>query len=483
MQRRLLVWFTAVAVSAVTMAAGCAAPVSPDASPLTGSSMLTCPDGSTDCTSPGTVRWSVPLPGSARFVIVPGTAVLNARSAITSVAGMGGPGYLANTVITAGLMVFQRGPIVEAVDLKTGHRRWSTSLPEPPQLPPSQSVVPPNEQWPLLDYLTMTAANGLIAASVDSSWVLLDARTGRLLTPRFVPKPAPPDGGGWRELLPETAHSLILVGNPFVEAVDPVTARVQWRGFAGSSVSAVIGNAVYGGSGDGRVIPSTEIVGTDLRSGQSLRPLLLPAGLQFTTVTRSEQEPDALLVTGANKIARLDPVTGRVAWTRTLPAGAIGAPLQPGPSGAAPSAEYLVPPPPGASRAIWHIYLVNLATGQTTLIPLGPAFPDAAAGITSSGLAGDGFWDFYNGAMLASVRARAQSGVSYTRLEGIDPRSGRVLWRGPWAGDVYVLGETFTGPPMIIAQSCPPSGLVAGQEASAYHQAYCDNERLYAINA
>lgn len=471
MRRRLLVWSTAVAVSVVTMAAGCAAPVSPDASPLT------CPYGPKDCTSPGTVRWSVPLPGSARFVIDTGTAVLNARSAITSVAGMGGPGYLANTVITAGLMVFQRGPVIEAADLKTGQLRWSTPLPEPPRLPP------PNGQWPLLEYLTMTAANGLIAASVASSWVVLDARTGRLLTPRFVPLPAPPDGGGWREVLPESAHSLILLGNPLVEAVDPVTARVRWRGVAGPSVSAVIGNAVYGGSGDGRVIPSLDIVGTDLTSGQSLRPLLLPAGLQFTTVTRSEQEPGALLVTGANKIARLDPVTGRVAWTRTLPAGAIGAPLQPGPSGAAPSAEYLLPPPPGASAAIWHIFLVNLRTGQATLIPLGRAFPYAAAGITSSGLAGAGFWDFYDGAMLVSVTAPARGGLRYTRLEGVDPQSGRVLWRGPWGGDAYVLGETFTGPPMIIAESCPPSGLVAGQRASAYHQAYCDSERLYAINA
>jgi len=124
MQRRLLVW-SAVAVSVVTMAAGCTAPVSRGASPLSGSSVVTCPDGSRDCTSPGTVRWSFPLPGSARFVIYTGTAVLNARSAITSVAGMGGPGYLANTVITAGLMVFQRGPVIEAVDLKTGQLRWS----------------------------------------------------------------------------------------------------------------------------------------------------------------------------------------------------------------------------------------------------------------------------------------------------------------------------------------------------------------------
>jgi hypothetical protein len=203
----------------------------------------------------------------------------------------------------------------------------------------------------------------------------------------------------------------------------------------------------------------------------------------IASVRQSEEEPGALLVTSTDKIARLDPVTGRVAWTRTMPAGAIGAPLQPGPSGSAPSAEYLVPPPSGASGSAWHIFLVDLTTGHATLIPLGQAFPYAAAGITSSGLAGDVFWDYYDGAMLASVSARRPGGFSYTRLEGVDPRSGHVLWRGPWGGDVYVLGETFTGPPMIIVESCLPSGLAAGRLVSAYHEAYCDSERLYAINA
>jgi hypothetical protein len=482
MQRRLLVWFTAVAVAAVTMAAGCAAPRSSAASPLTGSSVLTCPDGPRDCTSPGTVRWSVPLPGSAQFVIRAGAAVLNARSAISSVLGMAEPGYLAKTVITSGLLVFQRGPVIEAVGLKTGQPRWSTRIPAPP--PSSEPVLSPDiAKVPLLDYLTMTAANGLIAASVGPSWLLLDARTGRLLTPRFVAIPSLDWGGNCCAVLPESAHSLILLGRPLVEAVDPVTARVLWRGPDNPSITAVIGNVVYAGDGDGRVIPSTVILRTDLVSGQSLQPLLLPPDLRFTVVSQSQEEPGALLVTGADKIARLDPVTGRVAWTRTLPAGAFDAPLRPGPSGAVPSAEYLLPRPPGASGASWRILLVNLATGRATSIPLGQAFPYAAAGITSSGLAGAGFWDFYHGAMLISVPSRARDGYSYTRVEGADPRSGHVLWRGPWGGDVYVLGETFTGPPMIIAQSCLPSGLVAGQPAPAHHEVYCDSERLYAINA
>jgi outer membrane protein assembly factor BamB len=482
MQRRLLVWFTAVVVPAVATAAGCAGPPLPAASPLTSSSVLTCPDGPRDCTSPGTVRWSVPLPGSGRFVIGAGAAVLNARSAISSVADMAEPGYLATTIVTSGLLVIQRGPVIEAVDLTTGQLRWATRLPEPPTS--SVPVVSPYQaKLPLLDYLTMTAANGLIAASVGSSWVLLEARTGRLLTPRFVPGPAQDWGGNCCDVLPESAHSLILLGRPLVEAVDPVTARVQWRDPAGSVGYAVIGNAFYAGDGDGRVIPSTGISGTDLASGQGLRPLLLPPDLRFTIVRQSAEEPGALLVTGSDKIARLDPVTGRVVWTQTLPAGAIGAPLQPGPSGAAPSAEYLLPPTPGAGAATWHIFLVNLATGRATFIPLGRAFPYAAAGIRSTGLADDIFWDFYDGAMLASVSSLARGGISYTRLEGVDLRSGHVLWRGPLGGDVYVLGETFTGPPMIIAQSCLPSGLVAGQPAPAYHEAYCDSEHLYAINA
>ena len=481
MQRRLLVWCTAVAVAAVTMAVGCAAPP-PAASPSAGSSVLTCPDGPRDCTSPGTVRWSVPLPGSARFVIRAGAAVLNVESAISSVAGVTEPGYLAKTVITSGLLVFQRGPVIEAVDLKTGQPRWSTQLPQPP--PSGEPVLSPNiEKLPLLDYLTMTTANGLIAASVGSSWLLLDARTGRLLTPRFVPVPPQDRGDNCCDVLPESAHSLILLGRPLVEAVDPATAGVQWRQPIGSDTYAVIGNAFYADDGDGRVIPSTVIVRADLASGQSLRPLLLPPDLRFTIVRQSQEEPGALLVTGTDKIARLDPVTGRVAWTQTLPTGAFGAPLQPGPSGAAPSAEYLQPPPPGASGATWHIFLVNLATGRATSIPLGRAFPYAAAGIASSGAAGDIFWDFYDGAMLASVSARARGGFSYTRLEGVDPRSGHVLWRGPSGGDVYVLGETFTGPPMIIVQSCLPSGLVPGQPAPSYQEAFCDSERLYAINA
>lgn len=392
------------------------------------------------------------------------------------------PGFLANTVITAGLLVFQHGATIEAIDMKTGQRRWRTRIPQPPRS--SVPVLQPHQaKLPLLDYVIMTAANGLIAVSVGSSWLLLNAGTGRLLTRHFISTSTQDQGINLLSVLPESSRSILLLGTQFVEAVDPVTAQVQWRGF-GSATDAVIGNALYGTDGDGRVVPSTMISRTDLTSGHGLRPLLLPRDLRFTIVRQSAEDPGALLVTGTGKIARLDPVSGRVAWTRALPAGAVGAPLQPGPSGAAPSAEYLIPPPTGARAGGWRIFLVDFATGRTTYIPLGRKFPYAAAGLTTSGLDQDeAFWDFYDGAMLAAVPARGPGGLTDTRLEGVDPRSGRVQWRGPQGAGVYVLGETFTGPPMIIAESCAPSGLVGSQPPPGPGEAYCTAERLYAINA
>jgi hypothetical protein len=58
-----------------------------------------------------------------------------------------------------------------------------------------------------------------------------------------------------------------------------------------------------------------------------------------------------------------------------------------------------------------------------------------------------------------------------------------VLWRGPVAADLYVLGETSSGPPLIIAESCAPSALSPDQSAAQGDQAFCNSERLYAINA
>ena len=43
--------------------------------------------------------------------------------------------------------------------------------------------------------------------------------------------------------------------------------------------------------------------------------------------------------------------------------------------------------------------------------------------------------------------------------------------------------KTSSGPPLVIAESCAPSALVADQSAIHGNEAFCDGERLYAINA
>lgn len=535
-QRRLVVTVTAPAVCLLTAVTACSsAPQPPAASALDSSSPLTCPEGPRDCTSPGTVRWSVPLAGSTPFDIETGTANLNVPTTPLGIE-LGLPGYLANTIVASGLLVFQRGPLIEAVDLRTGHRRWSTRLPVPSQPGGHQAPGQPAMSAPMPGStlsMTLAAAQGLITASVGFSWWLLDAATGALIPPTADSPPtgwpAPPPGS-WPALavLPLSPRSVVLLKTPLAEDVDPVTGSVRWRvplrpwlGYA------LIGNVLYAGNVGGHPVRTTAIQRIDLASGRAQPALRLPTDLQGLgfRVVQSAQDPDALLVAGyrwvaarlmdSEVIARLDPATSRVIWTRTLPFGAVGLDLQPGPVAAVPSAEFLVPPippllpgqprqplppsgglqdpplpppgplpPPARDGAIWHILVVSLGTGQATSIPLGPAFPYAAAGIHT--WSADGSWDLYGNAMLATASTRprpaGRGGFAYTRLEGVEPRTGHVLWRGPWGVDLYVLGETFSGPPLIIAESCAPAGLVPDRSAVNGNEAFCDSERLYAVN-
>jgi hypothetical protein len=62
-RRRLLGWLAVIAAWASMTVAGCANR-SPAASPSAGSTVVTCPGSPAACTSPGTVRWPLRLPGS-----------------------------------------------------------------------------------------------------------------------------------------------------------------------------------------------------------------------------------------------------------------------------------------------------------------------------------------------------------------------------------------------------------------------------------
>lgn len=275
-------------------------------------------------------------------------------------------------------------------------------------------------------------------------------------------------------------------------------AAAAWTGYA------LIGNVLYadddpyGQDQSANAGPSgraTTIQRVDLATGRLLPDLPLPLQPDLRTeaarVAQFGADPGALLVEAGPGLTRIDPVSGRPVWTAPLPARTDGT-AQPGPTGTPPTVEHLVPgkasavepPPAGTSTNIWQVTVVNLATGTETPVSMGHSFPYGDAGVDTE--RGGGSWNLYGPGMLASVATKARpagsGGFSYTRLEGVDPQTGRILWRGPWAGDLYVLGETFTGPPVIIAESCAPSGLVADQSAIHGDEAFCDSERLYAIN-
>jgi outer membrane protein assembly factor BamB len=507
MRRRLPVLGVALAV-AVTVTACSSSSPAPPASPLSGSSALTCGSGSRHCVAPGTVRWSVRLPGSSQFDIGSGSAVLNMPAASDEgITGFGDipNGYLATVEVAPGLVVFQQPgrAAIEAVDPATGRRLWATKLPAPPGFTPDTTVSGALT-------LSIVAAGGVITAydSADYLWWMVNAATGAASPPRRLASYAQAnpatDLHATDDVLPVTSQNVVLLNNTQVQGVDPATGSVRWqvplRRWTGY---AVIGNVLYADNdpygqdvtaNKGPHGKATTIQRVDLATGRLLPDLPLPPDLrtEAARVAQFWEEPGALLVEAGPGLTRLDPATGRPLWTAALPASTVGT-AQPGPTGSPPTVEYLVagktsgfePPPAGTGTNIWRVVVVSLATGKETPLPLGRSFPYGEAGVLIGG-DGGGSWNLYGSGMLASAATKAQpagtGGFSYTRLEGVDPQTGRILWRGPWAGDLYVLGETFTGPPVIIAESCAPSGLVADQSAIHGDEAFCNGERLYAIN-
>lgn len=506
MRRRLPVLGVALAAAvAVSVTACSSSSPAPPASPLSGSSALTCTSGSSHCTAPGTVRWSLRLPGSAQFDISTGLSVLNMPAASDEgIAGFGDipNGYLASVEVAPGLMAFQQPgrAVVEAVDPATGRRLWTTKL-----ATPHGFVADTTVSGALT--LSLVAAGGVITAydSADYLWWMISAASGAASPPHRLASytQANPAANlhATADVLPVTSQNVVLLNDTQVQGTDPVTGSVRWQvPLQRWTGYAVIGNVLYAdndpygqdqGATAGPHGKATAIQRVDLATGRLLPDLPLPPDLrtEASRVAQFGADPGALLAEAGPGLTRLDPATGRPLWTAALPASTIGT-AQPGPTGTPPTVEYLVAgktgtEQPGTGTNIWQVMVVSLATGRQAPVALGRSFPYGGAGVLV-GSDGGGSWNLYGPGMLASVATKAtpagSGGFSYTRLEGVDPQSGHVLWRGPWAGDLWVLGETVTGPPVIIAESCAPSGLVADQSAIHGDEAFCDSERLYAIN-
>jgi hypothetical protein len=493
--------------------AACSSSPSPPASTLNSASTLACPARSGRCTAPGTVRWSVRLPGSASFEISTGQSILNYPAAgEEGIADFGGipSGYLANVAVAPGLVLFQQPnrPVIEAIDPATGKRLWTTKLRTPRGFSPNTDVSGALS-------ITLTVSGGLITAydQADYLWWVLNPATGAASPPQKWVAYSQSSGGTLGQpgiyVLPASPSSVLMVNTLQVQDVDPVTGSVRWhaavRPWTGE---ALIGDTLYldndpynyNFSSKPNSSPTgtdTAIQRVDVGSGRLLPQLPLAADLRAEDgeVVQFAEDPGVLLVEAGGALARISPATGRAIWVYAAPTRTQGR-AQPGPTTVPPTVEFLEsgqvngaaypPPSPGTGTDIWRVLVVSLSTGQATPVDLGRAVPYGGAGINTGGEGGDG-WNLYGSVLLAAAATKPQpagaGGFSYTRLDGVDPQTGRVLWRGPVAADLYVLGETSSGPPLIIAESCAPYALSPDQSAAQGDQAFCNSERLYAINA
>jgi hypothetical protein len=502
--RQLPVVGAALAVTVAVTVAACSSSSSPPppASPLASTKDLTCTGGARACTSPGTVRWSVTLPhlSGLGLIDVSSEGIQDLYDPNDADASSGTQAQIA---VSPGLFVYQIGSaVINAIDPATGRHLWTTRLPLPRGFTPSDT--PPDGAM----NIGLTAADGEVTAydPNDFLWWQLNATTGTASPPRRLAAyyhgegslagPPPLDA------MPAGPQDTVLVSYEQVQDIDPATGSVRWQAPVQKwTGDAVIGNVMYldnsrsqydqaftksGASGTER---PTQIQRIDLSTGRVLPALPLAAALQKpgASLEQVPGDPGALLLESPGTITRLNPATGRAAWTFTLPSGALGPPQELA-QGAAPSLAFLVPPPvsanavasprPGVAGDVFRIMVLDLATGRAASIALGRSFPYSAAAIVT-GNDGDGSrWNMVGSAMLG-----VGSGGRYVRLEGIEPQTGKIVWRGPWAGDVYVRGATSSGPPVIIIESCAPTGLEVDPASQTALGTYCDSERLYAINS
>lgn len=406
--------------------------------------------------------------------------------------------------IAPGLVIFQHGLAgAEAVSPSTGKVKWTVKLPAPPGFPDSSN--PPG--------LTFTAVNGMISVydPQDYLWWLLNPVTGTASPPHRLAAYYQAGDGGADDVLPLNQANVILVNDTDVQDIDPATGKARWQVPVHEwSGEAMIGSTLYLDNDPYDYSfshhPDADPAGSDtaiqrisLAHGRELPGLALPKDLQAEAgqVTQYSADPGALMVITSGAMARIAPATGRVMWFRALPAGTDGVP-QAAAGTAAPSAEYLVgssaPGNAAAGRAggsrsaprtgIWRVEIIRLADGALSSVALGRSFPYAAAGIdTGPGDGGGSTWSGYGSSLLAAPAAPAgQGGYSYTRLEGVSPATGRVLWRGPAAADLAVLGQTLSGQPEVIMESCPPSQVAASASPGGSSDAYCNAETVYAVN-
>jgi hypothetical protein len=495
-------------------ASACSSASSPAVVPsvLSNTSALTCPSGHRDCTAPGTVRWSLPVQGSYPVDLSDGGGVLNVPATVISQAEFQTtpPDEAHSAAFTAGLAVVCAGGIAEGIDPASGQVRWRQKLASANAENESQSNPGPQA------YCDLTVvAPGQVAAANFSPFPnssapnyvrILNATTGAVGPQLALPLPAGANGNNpsssSTNVLDLSGGTLSVLVNSQIYGLNEATGAVRWQTtlqtFTGYSV---VGDILYADTtnfNSSRSV-STSLQRVDLSSGATPGPLPLGPGLAGTNlaviqpglaVTAAAGPMTTLLVTtgaagagqdSSSQIAAVDTATGKALWSYPGTLAELDPASQP------PEVAVLTESVPAFGSGSLTLRTVSLATGKlvaTSSVPsrLWPVI-DLKPGAEGT------YWNFYDSALVGEVppdSSLAGSDTSwYGRLEGLTA-SGKVRWQGPWSSsDLWVLGDSAAGPPLIIVESCTPAGIVPPPTppSSGNVTSTCTQGRVYAINA
>jgi outer membrane protein assembly factor BamB len=407
-------------VWAVTRSAG-------PASPLDATTALTCPASpARDCTGPGTLRWSLPLPAIQQ--------------------GGGPQASGPQATIADGMLIYQQGGLVEAIDPATGTLRWRARLPG-------------GTLWNV-QYQPPVAAGSEVAVMATDG---MQASIWRLGAATGAVGPSLPVGPASTSLIMPAGDGVVVYrsGSNQIENLNWATGAALWSSAAAVTAAynhpAVIDGVLYNADAE----KGQGIERLDLDTGRWLPDLPVPAGLPYVTQVYLAQGSEALIATDNATAVRVDPATGRELWTVRGYDSAVAADMASSP----PTAWY--PEPAGLS-----LVTMNLATGQqVAAFPLGSSRYQDYFGINASAQSPA----LVYGSDLVTYQPQDPGFTAPTQMEGLSLGTWRPAWVGPqMAGQPQMLALTPSGPPVIIAEACAPDGVQAST---------CSATRLLAVNA
>lgn len=412
------------------------------------------------------------------------------------------PGGVHSAAFTGGRVITCAAGVVEAIDPGSGRVRWRWSAARlrgnPDDHGPSSSawcrltVVAPGEvavddfgDFPPDDIRILNVATGAVGRKITLS------------NPHAHPTGETPIPDV--EVLAASRHVVAMMENSTIYGFDRSSGALRWRvrlrpwrGYA------VLGHMLYAdNANNGAAKPAaTAIQRLDLASGRALPDLPLDRRLrggdghvvaQSDAVVAAAQPMSTLLFQsgdiqhGDSKISTINPSTGHARWT--LPGDLVRVNPDSKPSRLVlldfPVETNLVPGTPGVGTDIWTLRTVDAATGkQVSTVKIARSVPYDHIGVSPDHNQPEQ-WNYDDSLLIADAGDRNDNRSG--RLEGVDPATGQVRWRGPQAGDdTFVLGDA-PWQHLIIAESCAPSGIRAS--ASPDDDATCTKVRLYAINA